>query len=219
MCASMCTCAHMYTCISIYLYVYVHIQYCYASFYRLPTYKIAFSVVAKFTNPAHILPDGCGLTRNPGDFRPDPHSLSPLFLDRLPSEGATSESALAQQMPIGLSRNPFPEEPLPHAKLCCCYVGYRIRVEGGERGRMSLAKSLGLLINKLWHCFSGPLWWTRRLDTLCLSATAFMVCCVNLGETAFKRLVWFRRRFPSATFKRYVVFQHKAEAPQSCTRD
>lgn len=171
-----CLCVHIYLCTQIYLDKYTHTQYCYVSFYQLSVHQIAFSVVAKFTNPAPTPLEASGLTRNPGDFLPDPH---PDSLSLYSWRGCL-------QMELGLkvtllSKCRLASAEIPSQKRCCTMPSCAVAmmgtgVERGERGGMQLAKSPGLLINKLWHCFSSPLWWRGRLDTHCVRDCIYVLC-------------------------------------------
>ena len=111
-----------------------------------------------------------------------------------PTPSASWRFCLQKELPLKVTllgacwlanvERPFPEEVLYHAKFCCCKDGYGIRV--GRRGerRKRLAKSLGLLINKLWLCFSNPFW----SDTHCVR-DSICVLCKPWGELLLRD--WF----------------------------
>jgi hypothetical protein len=144
-----------------------------------------------------------GFTRNPGDFLLIPVFTScPLCLQTQPSEISASESDLAQQMLIGLCGNVFPRKGAAQCQAVLLQRWFRFRRsgwEGQERSGMPLAKSLGLLINKLKHCFSSPLWGLRKLDPHCVLDSIYGK---RWGELLLRD--WFGREddSSSATFKR-----------------
>lgn len=215
MCASMCMCAcihiGIWIYVSIYLYVYVHIWYCSVGSSQLPAHKIAFSVAAKFTNPAHTPLEACGLTRKPGDFLPDPHPDS-----FLPGEAAFGRSHV-WKCPCSANAHWLRQKSFPRRGAAPCQVVLLlcwVQDQGGKRreGRDTACQVAGATYKQTLALFLQPFMVEGEAGHTPVSATAFLVC-TSLGETAFKRLIWFRRRFPSAAFKRYVVFLHKAEAP------
>lgn len=159
----------------------------YVIFSQLPSCKIAFLVVVKFTRPAHAPPEACRLPGNPGDFQPI-HAPSPLplppFLEILPSERAASESDLARRMLIGLCWNAFPRRG---AVPCQVLLLQRwVWDQGGkeERGEdaacqvawATYKQTLALFL-KLFLVEGGG--WTHTVSRTSL------LFCVNHGETCF----------------------------------
>lgn len=169
-------------------------------------------MVAKFASPAHSPLEACGLTRNPGAFCPDP--------PRTPSPAIAGEAAFRRsyvwKWPCSANADWLMQKSFPRRGAVPCQVVLLqrwVRDQGGKRreGGSVACQVAGATYKQTLALFLKPFnggggGWTHTENR-----TAFMFC-VNLGDTAFKRLIWFRRRFPSATFKRYVLFQHKAEA-------